>query len=96
MSGTAQTNLTSEQKSTNTIGHKVAMGETVMLIARKYRVMPQDICNLNPDAVNGISSNTMLSIPSGLKNDNKPKPESHRDITEVKNYLKINGASGQQ
>lgn len=43
--------------------HKVEMGETVMLIARKYHISPQDIYELNPDAVHGISFNTILQLP---------------------------------
>jgi len=76
-------------KSDNSIAHKVAMGETVMLIARKYRVTPQDIYDLNPDAVNGINSNTMLTIPSSKNIAHKPK-ESHRDVADVKIYMEAN------
>lgn len=76
-------------KSDNSIAHKVAMGETVMLIARKYRVTPQDIYDLNPDAVKGINSNTMLTIPSSKKIAHKPK-ESHRDVADVKIYMEAN------
>lgn len=43
--------------------HKVALGETVILIAKKYMVTPKDIYELNPDAVNGISANQSIKIP---------------------------------
>jgi len=72
----------------NAIEHKVAMGETVMLIARKYRVTPRDIYDLNPKAVNGISANMVLTIPS---HSLKPK-ETRRDLDEVRIYMNTNMA----
>lgn len=45
------------------ITHNVALGETVMLISKKYLVKPQDIYDLNPKAVNGITPNSVLRIP---------------------------------
>ncbi len=46
------------------VGHRVEMGETVMLIARKYHITPYDIYELNPDAVHGITFNTVLQLPA--------------------------------
>ncbi|MFP9117582.1 LysM peptidoglycan-binding domain-containing protein [Flavobacterium sp. RNTU_13] len=46
------------------VGHRVEMGETVMLIARKYHITPDDIYELNPDAVHGITFNTVLQLPA--------------------------------
>ncbi len=47
----------------NIVSHSVAMGETVMLISKKYKVTPYDIYELNPDAIEGITQNMVLRIP---------------------------------
>ncbi|WP_300567142.1 LysM peptidoglycan-binding domain-containing protein [Flavobacterium sp.] len=51
-------------QSQNLIKHKVAKGETVTIISKKYNVTPFDIYKLNPDAQNGVSENTILIIPN--------------------------------
>jgi len=45
------------------IKHTVAQGETVNIIAQKYKVTPYDIFKLNPDSQNGIKLNSVLLIP---------------------------------
>jgi LysM repeat protein len=60
----AQTANESSEGSESAVSHKVEMGETVMLIAKKYRVTPDDIYDMNPEAVHGISYNTVLQIPA--------------------------------
>ena len=45
------------------ISHKVTQGETVMLIAKKYKVKPTDIYEYNLDAINGVAPNVVLQIP---------------------------------
>lgn len=55
-------NLYAQEK---VITHKVAKGETITQIAQKYKVSPYDIYQLNPDAQSGISTNTLLLIPTG-------------------------------
>lgn len=47
--------------------HKVEKGETVMSIAKIYKITPYDIYRLNPDSKNGIKENTVLLIPGGIK-----------------------------
>jgi LysM repeat protein/ABC-type branched-subunit amino acid transport system substrate-binding protein len=44
--------------------HTVAQGETVNMIAQKYKVTPYDIYSLNPDSQNGIQLNSVLLIPA--------------------------------
>lgn len=44
--------------------HRVASGETVYSIAKKYKVSEAEIYRLNPDARNGVSANSVLIIPS--------------------------------
>jgi len=46
------------------VSHKVMMGETVMMIAKKYHITPKDIYELNPEATQGISYNMMINIPA--------------------------------
>ncbi|MFE3848644.1 LysM peptidoglycan-binding domain-containing protein [Flavobacterium sp. LB3P45] len=43
--------------------HKVEKGETITQIAQKYKVTPQDIYQLNPDAQSGLKPNSVLLIP---------------------------------
>lgn len=45
------------------ITHKVEKGETITQIAQKYKVTPQDIYQLNPDAQSGLKPNSVLLIP---------------------------------
>ena len=45
------------------IKHTVAKGETINIIAQKYKVTPYDIYSLNPDSQNGIQLNSVLLIP---------------------------------
>lgn len=47
--------------------HRVAMGETMTLIAKKYMVMPQDIYDINPGSAEGLSAGMVLKIPVGKK-----------------------------
>jgi LysM repeat protein len=45
------------------VKHTVTQGETITLIAQKYKVTPFDIYKLNPDSQNGIQLNSVLLIP---------------------------------
>ena len=53
-----------EAEAVSVVTHKVMMGETVMMIAKKYHITPKDIYELNPDATEGISYNMTISIPA--------------------------------
>ena len=44
--------------------HTVELGETVMIISKKYLVRPTDIYDINPGAVHGIYQNMVLKIPA--------------------------------
>ncbi len=68
------------------IKHTVVKGETIIIIAQKYRVTPYDIYKLNPDSQNGIQLNSVLLIPravptnySNLAKNDAPKsnPTTH-------------------
>ncbi|TGD59091.1 LysM peptidoglycan-binding domain-containing protein [Flavobacterium humi] len=48
----------------NLIKHKVAKGETINQISKKYNVSLPDIYKMNPDAQKGIQENTLLLIPN--------------------------------
>ncbi len=45
------------------IKHTVVKGETISMIAQKYKVTPYDIYKLNPDSQNGIQLDSVLLIP---------------------------------
>ena len=51
--------------------HKVAKGETVVSIAKQYKITPYDIYRLNPDAKSGLKLDSVLLIPN---NPVKPLP----------------------
>lgn len=46
------------------VKHTVIKGETISMIAQKYKVTPYDIYKLNPDSQNGIQLDSVLIIPS--------------------------------
>ncbi|MGV3460977.1 MAG: LysM peptidoglycan-binding domain-containing protein [Flavobacterium sp.] len=56
--------------------HKVAKGETVADIAKKYKVTPYDIYRLNPDSKNGVKENSIILVP------NQSKPETTAPVAE--------------
>jgi LysM repeat protein len=58
--------LSSSAKQDKYVKHTVAQGETITLIAQKYKVTPFDIYKLNPDSQNGIQLNSVLLIPPSL------------------------------
>ncbi|MDN3676529.1 LysM peptidoglycan-binding domain-containing protein [Flavobacterium paronense] len=66
--------------------HTVSKGETINIIAQKYKVTPYDIYSLNPDSQNGIQLNSVLLIPAtnsvvvlnSSQNDSQSKnPNTH-------------------
>lgn len=79
-SAVAQEDQSQEGTLGNVVTHKVEMGETVMLIAKKYRTTPENIYDLNPEAVHGISYNTVLQIPADKRYVAKDKPKKTNRI----------------
>lgn len=61
----------------NLMKHTVLKEETVLSIAQKYKVTPNDLYQLNPDLVNGIQENQIIIIPSSavVKSQQLPKKE---------------------
>lgn len=49
------------------ITHKVALGETMLMISKKYLVNPAEIYKLNKNAIDGISAGMVLKIPQPIK-----------------------------
>ena len=47
----------------NQVKHTVLKEETVLSIAQKYKVTPNDLYRLNPDLVNGIKESQVIIIP---------------------------------
>ena len=65
--------------------HKVEKGETVASIAKKYKITPYDVYRLNPDAKNGLKTDTILLIPDGKT---KPVAEPAKEQpTKVANQV---------
>ncbi|MDI9312929.1 MAG: LysM peptidoglycan-binding domain-containing protein, partial [Limnohabitans sp.] len=70
----------------NEFKHKVAKGETVTQIAKKYAITPLDIFKLNPDARAGISENTVLVLPKS-KQVSTPVGSTKKHIVVEKETL---------
>lgn len=49
------------------ISHRVALGETMLMISKKYLVSPTEIYRLNKKAIDGISEGMVLYIPQPVK-----------------------------
>ena len=64
-----------------TVQHTVQLGETVLLISKKYVVSPDDIYKLNPEAIDGITRGMVLSIPSEKKVAPDKTPHKPEDIS---------------
>ena len=45
------------------INHTVELGETVLLVCRKYVILPDDFYKYNKEAIHGIRPNDVLRIP---------------------------------
>ncbi|WP_264520668.1 LysM peptidoglycan-binding domain-containing protein [Flavobacterium sp. N1994] len=58
------------------IKHTVVKGETITMIAQKYKVTPYDIYKLNPDSQNGIQLDSVLLIPPTGEVVAAPAPKS--------------------
>jgi LysM repeat protein len=57
----------SQDEQVEIISHKVALGETMLMISKKYLVSPTEIYRLNKKAVDGISEGMVLYIPQPIK-----------------------------
>ena len=70
----------------NMVKHTVAAGETIQVIAQKYKVTPYDIYKLNPDSQSGIKVNSVLLIPKSVgktvaKDDNKSNSKKNSQVS---------------
>jgi len=63
-----------------TVNHTVTMGETVMMIARKYLIKPEDIYDLNPKAVDGVSPQMVLVIRADKHQEREEKKPKKKKI----------------
>lgn len=61
----------------NAVKHIVKKDETVISIAQKYKVTPNDLYKNNPDLVIGIEENSVLIIPQTKVVVNKPEQISN-------------------
>ncbi|MFC7773893.1 LysM peptidoglycan-binding domain-containing protein [Flavobacterium sp. GCM10027622] len=75
----------------NVVKHKVTKGETIIQIAKKYKITPSEIYKLNPDAQKGVDENTMLVIAlpgksvaeSKKKEEKKSEKKTDKEATVV-------------
>lgn len=66
--------------------HNIAMGETVLVIAKKYKITPRDIYDYNPDAIEGVTPNGILRIP--LHRQLQPKETVAKEVKEEKKEVR--------
>jgi len=45
------------------VQHQVELGETVLMICKKYVILPEDFYKYNKEAIHGITANEILRIP---------------------------------
>lgn len=57
----------SQDEEVEIISHKVALGETMLMISKKYLVSPTEIYKLNKKAIDGVSEGMILYIPQPVK-----------------------------
>jgi LysM repeat protein len=67
----------------NSSKHTVIKGETVSSIARKYKVTPNDLYQLNPDCYDGIKEGQVLMIPISVVKS-QPKVSKSENISNTK------------
>lgn len=73
-----------EVKETPVLFHKTMAGETVVMISRKYMVKPQDIYEINPEAIDGLKAGVLLKIPADkIKAKLKPEQKDNIKIVEI-------------
>ena len=65
------------------VSHTVTMGETVVMVAKKYKITPQDVYEYNPTAVDGLTQSMSLKIPMHRTVD-MSKPKKAEDKIEAK------------
>lgn len=59
--------LNAQTSSVEMITHKVELGETMLMISKKYLVDPAEIYKLNKHAINGVSEGMVLEIPQSIE-----------------------------
>jgi len=65
------------------VNHTVEMGETIMLISKKYKVKPQDIYEYNPEAAQGVGASAILQIPMHRKFKSKKAKAAEAAVAEA-------------
>ena len=70
--------------------HAVLKGETVISIAQKYKVTPNDLYKLNPELANRIKENEVINIPVSLVTKvQKTEPKSENNASNSNNDIII-------
>lgn len=64
---TFQIGYSQEDDDVEIVTHKVALGETMLMISKKYLVSPTEIYRLNKKAIDGVSEGMILYIPQPIK-----------------------------
>jgi LysM repeat protein len=67
------------------VKHIVLADETVISIAQKYKVTPNDLYQLNPDLVNGIKESQVIIIPVSPVSKSQQLPKKEAILVEKSN-----------
>jgi len=78
-----------EQQEEIVINHTVELGETVLMICKKYVVLPKDFYVYNKEAIHGIKTNEVLRIPL-----HKSKKKNIKDLYKQQDGAYANVSSG--
>jgi len=90
--GVGFTSYAQQDTEENLQRHTVEMGETVLIIAKRYKIKPRDIYDYNPGAVEGLSPNAIIQIPfhrqlqkqvAVVTRDNNELPPADENIADA-------------
>ncbi|MFT7252029.1 MAG: LysM repeat protein [Flavobacterium sp.] len=56
-----------QEENVEIVTHRVALGESMLMISKKYLVSPTEIYRLNKNAIDGVSEGMILYIPQSIK-----------------------------
>lgn len=86
-------NVFSQAEQVEIITHRVELGETMLMISKKYLVNPTEIYKLNKSAIDGITPGMVLAVPQPIKSqeiiaartESKQNPESTKEPKQYEN-----------
>lgn len=85
-----------KEKEEFVINHTVELGETVLLICKKYVVLPKDFYKYNKEAIHGVKQGEVLRIPlhmskkkNAIEKYQQSLNSSYANAPDNKKYVKV-------